>query len=201
MQITPQRIVIALVLLACGLAPLTATADPITYSEIFMASGTVNGNPFNAQVTFSFSTDTTLVFGNCDGIGGIFCTPNSTASVSIAGVGNGTFTDPFYVFDNQGVSVAGFTDANIEDVLDLANTAFATYDLKSGIGPLNTSYFFTDTGQPYGSSLGTIVFDSVSGTPVFEATVGGTTPEPGSLVLFGSGIAGFALVLRRKFRI
>src|SRR5271166_559537 len=192
-------VLLVLVVLACSLIPLTATAGPITYPASFTASGTVNGTPFDGAVTFTLSSDTTLVFGNCDGSSGIFCTPNGTATFSIQGIGAGTFTDPFNVFDNQNIAVAGFTDDAIEDILDLSNTAFATYDLKSAIGPLNTTYFFADTGQAYGSSLGTIVFNSVSGTPVFEATTGGTTPEPGSLILFGSGIAGFALMLRRKF--
>ena len=200
-MITPRRLLCALLLLACGLMPLTAIAGPINYTETFMASGTVNGSPFDAQVTFSFSTDTSLIFGNCLGFGGLFCTPNGTASVSIAGVGNGTFTDPFFVFDNQGASVAGFSDAAMEDVVDLSNPAFATYDLKSSIGPLNSTYFFTDTGASFGSTLGTIVFNSFSGTPVFQATTGPTTPEPGSLVLFGSGMVGLATILRRKLRL
>ena len=120
-------------------------------------------------------------------------------SFTIAGIGNGTFTDPFFVFDNQSNSVAGFSDTNIEDILDLSNVAFASYDLKSSIGPLNTTYFFTDDGVLLGSSLGDIVFDSFSGTPTFTATEGGgTTPEPGSLVLFATGIAGMAGILRRK---
>ena len=198
---TPRRVLCALVVLSCSLMPLTAVADPITYIATFMASGTLNGNPFDAQVTFTLSSDTSLVFNGCDGSGSIYCTPNTTAMVSIQGIGNGTFTDLFNVFDNQANAVAGFTDDSIEDVLDLANSAFATYDLKSAIGPLNTTYFFVDTGQAYGSTLGTIVFDSVSGTPTFQATETGTTPEPGSFLLFGSGLVGFAAVLRRKLRL
>jgi PEP-CTERM motif len=190
-----------LVLLACGLIPLKAVAGPITYTATFTAAGTVNGNPFDAVVTFTLSSDTTLVFGNCDGVPGIFCTPNGVAGVSIQGIGSGTFTDPFNVFVNQGVAVAGFTDDAIEDILDLSNPAFSTYDLKSAIGPLNSSFFFVDTGQALGSTLGTIVIDSTSGTPTFAATTSGTTPEPGSLVLFGSGVVGLVAVLRRKMKI
>ncbi len=186
-----------LVLLACGLIPLTAAAGPITFTESFTAAGTVNGNPFDANVTFSLSTDTTLITGG----GGLFLTPDGVASVTIQGVGAGTFTDPFHVFDNQNVSVAGFTDVNIEDIVDLANPAFATYDLKSSIGPLDSTFFFVDTGQALGSTLGTIVLLSTSGTPTFTATTSGTTPEPGSLVLFGSGVVGLATVIRRKLKI
>jgi len=197
---TLHCVLFVLVVLACSLIPLTATAGPITYTASFTASGTVNGTPFDGAVTFTLSSDTTLVFGNCDGSSGIFCTPNGTATFSIQGIGAGTFTDPFNVFDNQNIAVAGFTDDAIEDILDLSNTAFATYDLKSAIGPLNTTYFFVDTGASLGSTLGNVVIDSYSGTPTFTATLGGATPEPASFVLFGSGVIALAGVLRRKLR-
>jgi hypothetical protein len=186
-----------LVLLACGLIPLTAAAGPITFTESFTAAGTVNGNPFDGNVMFSLTSDTTLIIQE----GSIFLTPAGTASVTIQGVGTGTFTDPFDVFDNQSVSVAGFTDTNIEDIVDLSNPAFATYDLKSAIGPLDTTFFFVDTGAALGSTLGTIIIDSTSGTPTFAATTTSVTPEPSSIVLFGSGILGLAGLLRRKMNI
>ena len=159
------------------------------------------GTPSTGPLCSRLVPDTTLVFGNCDGVSGIFCTPSGVAGVSIQGVGTGTFTDPFNVFVNQGVAVAGFTDDAIEDIVDLSNSAFSTYDLKSAIGPLSSSYFFVDTGTSLGSTLGTIVLDSTSGTPTFTATTGGgTTPEPGSLVLFGSGVIGLAAVVRRQLK-
>jgi hypothetical protein len=194
-----NRVALTLAVLLVGLLPLTAAAGSITYTESFMATGTVNGNPFSGNVSFTFLSDTNQIIDNCLGIGGLFCTPNGTAGVSIQGVGVGTFANQFFVFDNQGNSVAGFSAIGIEDIVDLSNSAFATYDLKSPIGPLTTTFFFTDNGVQIGSSLGNIVFDSFSGTPTFTAsTGGGTTPEPGSFVLFGSGLAGLATVLRRK---
>jgi hypothetical protein len=199
---TLHRVLWVLALFAFGLLPMIATAGPITYTETFTASGTVNGSPFDGTVMLSLTSDTTLVFGNCDGVSGIFCTPNTMATFSIQGIGSGTFTDLFNVFANQNIGVVGFTDDALEDIVDLANSAFTTYNLKSPIGPLNTTYFFTDDGVMLGSSLGTVVFDSFSGTPTFEASEEtGTTPEPGSLVLFGSGLAGLSLVIRRKLRL
>ena len=196
-----HRVVLTLAVLLLGLLPLTAVAGSITYTESFMASGTVNGSPFSGDVSFTFTSDTTQIMSNCFGASGLFCTPNGTAGVSIQGIGVGTFTNQFFVFDNQGNAVAGFSAVGIEDIVDLSNSAFATYDLKGAIGPLNTTFFFTDSGVPLGSSLGDIIFDSFSGTPTFTAsTEGGTTPEPGSFVLFGSGVLGLATILRRKLR-
>ena len=43
-----------IVLLACGLIPMTAAAGPITYTETFNATGTVNGNPFDGTAIFQF---------------------------------------------------------------------------------------------------------------------------------------------------
>ena len=200
MATTLRRALLVLLALTCSLIPLTATAGPITYTGSFTATGTVNGTPFDGNVQFILSSDTTLVFGNCNSVSGIFCTPNGTASFSIQGIGVGTFTDPFNVFVNQGVAVAGFTDDAIEDILDLSSSAFSTYDLKSAIGPVNTSYFFVDTGVALGSNLGDVIIDSVSGTPTFTATTGVTTPEPASALLFGSGLVGIAAMLRRKLR-
>lgn len=201
MTATTQRFLFVLFLLACFLTPLIASAGSITYTESFMASGTVNGSPFDAMVSLSLTSDTNQIISNCDGISGIFCTPATMATISIQGIGVGTLTDLFDVFVNQGISVAGFTDQAIEDVVDLSNPAFGTYDLKSPIGPLNGTYFFTDNGVLLGSSLGNVVLDSFSGTPTFEATQGGTTPEPGSLILFVSGILGVAATVRRKMRL
>lgn len=193
MNRTSRILICALALLVCGLAPLTAVAGPITFTESFMASGTVNGNPFDANVTFSLTTDTSLINSGE--------TPNTITGVTIEGIGSGTFTNLFHVFDNTGNSVAGFSAQGIEDIVDLSNPAFGTYDLKSPIGPLDCTFFFTDDGVELGSTLGDIIFDSFGGNPTFTASEGGTTPEPGTLILLGTGVAGLAASLRRRRRI
>jgi hypothetical protein len=193
MKRTDRVLIGVLVLLACWLTPLNAVAGSITFTESFIATGSVNGTPFDTNVTFSLTTDTSLINGGE--------TPNTLTEVTIEGIGSGTFTNLFHVFDNTGNSVAGFSAQGIEDIVDLSNPAFGTYDLKSPIGPLECTFFFTDDGVVLGSSLGDITFDSFGGTPTFTASEGGTTPEPGSFILFGTGIVGLAAHVRRRMKI
>ena len=53
-----HRVAVAIALLCISLLPMMATADSITYTSSFMASGTVNGTPFDGNVTFSLTSDT-----------------------------------------------------------------------------------------------------------------------------------------------
>jgi hypothetical protein len=50
--------------------------------------------------------------------------------------------------------------------------------------------------QAQASGIGTIP----SETFTLEGTPAGSTPEPNTLALFGSGVAGMAVLLRRKVR-
>src|ERR1039457_6469964 len=115
-----------LVLLACGLIPLTPTAGPITFTESFMAGGTAHTLPLNGNVNLTFTTDTSLSTGGP----GQAETPRGVAGIMIQGIGSGMFSDSLDVFVNG--NVAGFSDPPFPgDIVDLSNPAFATYDLRS----------------------------------------------------------------------
>jgi hypothetical protein len=85
---------------------------------------------------------------------------------------------------------------------------FGDVSLNAGNYWLNLQNAATNTGDPVfwdqnngpslasESSLGTIPSESF--TILGSSTGSGTTPEPGSLILFGSGIVGFSGLLRRK---
>ena len=100
------------------------------------------------------------------------------------------FTNPFgysIVVDNY--SFASVDVANGSTVwLTLANATLASN---------NPVYWDENSGpsQAYENSLGSIPSESFT---LDGHGVGGTTPEPSSIMLFGSGILGLAGVLRRK---
>ena len=80
------------------LAARHGQAAPITYTEQALASGTLGARVFtNALVTIVFTGDTTNVTGGA----GFFTNNLGTATISVAGIGTGTFTSSLFVFDNQ----------------------------------------------------------------------------------------------------
>jgi PEP-CTERM motif len=177
-----------LFVLVCG--AVAAHADTITYTETATASGTLDGTGFtNALVTLMLTGDTTNVI---DFGGGLF-EMIGTTTVSVAGVGSDTFTDQVAVVANQGLlpAAVGFGDVQINaGILFTQNSGFSTFDLKTSIGPLsgpgegnfNVSLAFPTVGGTFDmTSVGTVTFTAAESTAV---------PEPGSLLLLGTGLAG-----------
>jgi hypothetical protein len=185
-------VTLGVALLGC-VSPLLAT--PITYSEAVTATGSLGASAFtNALVTITLTGDTANVTGL-----GTFLNPG-VATVAVSGLGTATFTDSdLRAVDNQALARAGISDFTLgRAILFTDNLVFATYDLKSPIGPIfGPAVFNINFGFP--TTLGNFSLASISGTSSFTATTVPTVPEPTSLLLLGTGFVGIiARCSRRK---
>jgi hypothetical protein len=184
------------------LCAVNAKAIPITYIESGTVGGSLNGTSFpaNEVITLTGTGDTTNITTLPTGRIVIPVTASFTLSVSVGGVGSGTFTDAFRVFDLQDPvfgGIFGFTDLGpIQDPLDTVNAAFLTYAVSTPIGPITgASHLSTNNIFPFPTSVGPLVITSATG----NGTVTAVTPLPAALPLFASGLAGLGLLgWRRK---
>src|SRR5262249_43357886 len=145
-----------------GVVP-RAYAVPITYSVSATATGSLGGSPFtDALVTITVSSDTSTVSG-----GGNFFSNTGPGTAAVAGIGTATLTGGGLVFANHtggptNIGAAGIETALGGDILDTVNAAFASYDLKSAIGPISGPPII-NSGTPFPTSLGSLILTSVSG--------------------------------------
>ncbi len=140
-------------------------AAPITYTLTSTASGTLGASTFtNATVTVTLSGDTSgITAGTGSFTGALLNAGNS--SITIAGVGTATFTDPIVMVSTYNTLLSGVNAVIILDnasgtgILLQEGTVFSAY----GLGPLAS---VTGTG---GVASGSHI------TPVFPTTKGNLT--------------------------
>ena len=180
-------------------------ADSITYSLSTTASGSLGGSSFtNAVVTVTLTGDTANVTAAPPPNTSVLFNPGS-ATVSVSGVGTGTFTDSIVIVNSFDGSpgVLFFDNTSQTGVVGQIGSIFSTYDLGGPFGPLSgtggvasgssiTPTFLTTAGHltwDIGQALGTSTFSAV------------VAPEPATLTLLGSALMGIMGMTFRRRRI
>jgi hypothetical protein len=187
----------SLAVLALAAATITGAA-PITYTGQLTGSGTFGSTGFTDQlVTFVFEGDTanvTLIDP------GVYLNSATSATVAVAGIGQGTFTNSVAVWVNQGTLAFVFMDYTWGlPIAVFDNTAFSTYDLSTAIGPLAVAIRGFNPAFNFPTDAGNFTLTSMSGSPPFSAKIAGSeVPEPSSAALAGIGVALAALYRRRR---
>jgi hypothetical protein len=164
---------------------VSAGAIPIEYTLTGMASGRLGTTVFaNADYTITCIANTTQIVTS----GSVRSVLDTSATISIAGVGTATITVPFYTYDNQGDSWVGFYDGAGTYGPRLENTDFKTYALASSIGPVGGSS--TTVGGGFNTTDG--LFDpSSQELATFQAST--VVPDAAStLCLLGLGLLALA---------
>ena len=120
-----------------------------------------------------------------------------TETVSIGGGTAVTFTDLTQVFSTQSVSTVGFEDLVLDDILGDIDASFASYDLKTSIGPIVGSSEF-DAGSSFPTTGGAFVLTSVGEFTFTAAT--SAIPEPSTWAMMLIGFAGLGYAGYRRAR-
>jgi hypothetical protein len=205
---------LSLLALCLTLAALPAMADNL------YDNGPINGNTDAWTINFGFAVSDTFTLGAASTVNGVsfgaWLAPGDTltsaeVSITSAELGGTTYFDGTVNFSSSGCSTNTFGYNVCTETGSFAgvNLASGTYwlNLQNASVPSGDPVYWDENSGPSQASentLGTIpseaftVLGSGGTSTTGTTTTGGTTPEPSSIMLFGSGILGLAGVLRRK---
>jgi len=182
-----------LALLGALLSPIYAYADTIDFTEIG-STGIVSGTVFNlSNVTLTSFGDDMFVgapgaYGESNNLGIICASPVGSSNceedlqIDFLSLATDLMLSSFAASQGDSVEISGYNGATL--VGSLVVTTDGMFDLSSW-GALDRLYF-ADSSSANGIGWGDFAFNTAS------------VPEPGTLALFGLGLAGLGLGRRRK---
>ena len=200
-------LLITLILATVGAQASSVMVDGAVWSVSSSASGNavIGSVPLTpANITFSFTTTSALNFASGD--------DNSVyAFFESGGVPAGAFVGADMGFNDTITmfTVNNFTLAH-NTPFTLGHDDGASFYINGNIfytNPGPTSFqvnTFTYSGPTVTGGTLQIVYGECCGAPGYFETnlpTGGTTPEPGTLVMVGSGALGLVGVIRRKIKL
>jgi PEP-CTERM motif len=174
-------------------------------SDTFYAGGPTTGFAFGAwEIPGDSLTSVDWSVTTADNGG----TTIGSGTASTSGGKGGTLTDQFQFANSQGyfVDLITVTGLNVSTTsgttywLNLFNATVPSgdpvyWDQNSGVGCGGSGGGANCPSSASQLSVGTIASEAFT---ISGSNGTGTTPEPGSILLFGSGILGLAGLLRRK---
>jgi hypothetical protein len=201
---------LCLLILALGVC---ASAQLVVYNN---SSWITNAKPGDANPTFVLPATTACGSENepaCEPFGSFWIKTPWAGIPSYITLSDapGVSSDAIYfdsLFAGQYFRVNFYSDPDIANVLAGHPGYFLFGDFPDGVqGPFPVCCEVTGLSvvlasdneapfDPFGYG-----FDTSDGIQFLGATYGGQTPEPGSLILLGTGVLGLAGVMRRKLRL
>lgn len=172
-------------------------------------NGVSNNNAYEANVATQGTCNIVITF-NADGSIGTqianTATYDGTEDQLIGVVNNSGHTITNFSLSNPGVAIFGFDGDGICAYTPFASNSQACNSTGSGYLGGASSFSGISGGQDSGTvnfsgiATGTTSYFSLEEPASLTLRVAGT-PEPGTLVMFGTGLIGLAGAIRRKFRV
>lgn len=192
---------------ACFLFYSGAQAEPVTLTFTGSGSGTLGGT------TFTDKSFTITAIADNDGVGLSRYMEHQSATIMFNGMGIFDFITDTRTWhdrsDKVGFSRSSITESGYDlfSLSGISGTPFNGWNWDSDLGPITAAGRLFQWGpstiySAIETTGGILSFDfgrDISST--FQATVGSANdavPEPGALLLFGTGLAGLAGIVRRK---